>query len=153
MLTKKGHTTKSLLAVTVNQGDLLVVLRVPMTVKDTSETGLAVMASHIDARIADGKKPSATYEKLLESIDVQREQLADFYTRLFETYQRDTDITPKVRRSSKDIAMVEMLSTMPDKMLKDFARIALGDNVDEYILPDDREALYDAYITAQKNKE
>lgn len=154
MLTKKGHTTRSLLNVTVHEGTITIELPVPRSIckGDMLDGYLSDMADHINDRISTEKKPAATYEKLLGSIDTQREQLADFYTRLFECYQRAIDDTPKVRRSAKDIAMVEMLAAMPDKMLREFCKITLGDNVDEYILPDDREALYDAYIAVTKKE-
>lgn len=151
MQTKNGQDIATLLNVDIMSSSLTLTIHVGEDVKDTENGMFADMLEHIEQRITENKKPSKSYEKLLESISIQREQLADFYTRLFILYQETTDIKVRTRKSPKDAKTVEMLSIMPDKMLREFVAIKIGADVaNEFILPDDREKLYEAYVMADK---
>lgn len=154
MLTKKGHSVRMLLDTVTIAGGYLTIknMAVSTGIKDfEGSTGYEDMASHINNRIAAEKKPSATYAKVLEQIDDTREYLAELYSKLFDVYQRDIDDTPKTRMSPKDKTMADMLASMPDKMLRDFAKLTLGDKADDFILPSERDQLISAYIAIGKN--
>jgi hypothetical protein len=154
MLTKKGHSVRYLLDTVSVAGGYMTIknMMVSTGIKDfEGSTDYEGMASHINNRIAAEKKPSATYAKVLEQIDDTREYLSELYAKLFEVYQRDVDDTPKTRMSPKDKTMCEMLGSMPDKMLRDFAKITLGDKADDFILPSERDQLISAYIAVGKN--
>jgi len=148
MLLKSGSSVVTLLnAVTVVGDDMRIDVRIPTTgLHEFTTQHVAAMAQHISERISQDKKPAATYSKVLEQIDVERAYLAELYVKLLETYQRATDVTPKTRTSPKDKAQMDMLAMMPDKMLREFTRLQLGESVDDFILPDEREGLIARYV-------
>lgn len=147
MKTKKGNTYTQLLAVKHEAGDLYISLRVPVTLGDLSPEYIQKMILHINEHIMQEKKPGATYEKCLEQIDLHRDQLAQAYVKLFETYQRK--ITPSTRTSPIDKTRLDMLQGMKDKMLKLYAEDWLSeDELNDMILPDDREDMIQAIIEA-----
>lgn len=148
MLLKSGSSVVGILnGVSVDSGDMTVIHSVPSgDLHEFSAQHVAAMAQHISERISQDKKPAATYSKVLEQIDVERTYLAELYVKLLETYQRATDVTPKTRMSPKDKAQMDMLAMMPDKMLREFTRLQLGESVDDFILPDERGALIARYM-------
>ena len=148
MVLKNGASVVGLLnRVSVSNGNIGVVLSEPaMSLHDFSYEHVAAMAQHIAERISQERKPAATYTKVLQQIEEESTYLVELYVKLLETYQRATDVTPKTRTSPKDKAQMDMLSMMPDKMLREFTRLQLGEAVDEFILPDERDNLIARYV-------
>jgi hypothetical protein len=100
-----------------------------------------LMESAIRDKIETGERPAGTLKKALERVEHHKEQLVDAVTILVQTYTRMTD--PPSRKGlnkgrAKFNAQRALLEGMTDKMLKDFARIHIGDSIDDMILPDDR---------------
>ncbi len=93
----------------------------------------------IQTRIESGKKPAQTLTKQLGRIALHVAQLQDALTELFTCYGRMTG--PHTRMSGSTKARMALLSSMPVKMLKDYAGIYIPDEVGTYILPDDKTDL------------
>lgn len=152
MRTSKGNTYSTLLAVNIDSGYLGTGFNVPMELGSVDSCYIAAMATHLNDRITQEKKPAKTYEDCLHKIEHHGEQLVQAYVKLFETYQRDI-APPAPRTSSKDIARTEMLQVMDDKMLRTFAGMYLADKASDYILPDEREQLITATVVAMREQQ
>jgi len=151
MKTARGTTMSSLLAVTVEQGTLTCNVSVPMSVGDITKDAIEKMIPLINERITTERKPGATFEKELARIEHHRSQMRDAYVALFECYQRM--VTPATRTSPTDKAMVDMLTMMPDKMLRDFCTLHVGsDKAMSFVLPDERDELIDVTVAAMRDK-
>jgi len=154
MKTKKGSTYESLLAVSVEQGDLYLSVRVPIELGDIRQDTINKMIDHIRERIATEKMPAATYEKCLESIDYNRELVAQWYTRLFQAYFRTIDNTPKKRQSPVEKERLRFLEDMAKKpkLFKVYASEYLSEEVmADIILPDDNEILIDKLMAVLRD--
>jgi len=151
MKTAKGSTYTTLLAVNVDGGYLSTSFKVPVDLGTITCDTIAAMIPHINERITTEKKPGATYERCLQQIEFHRDQLIKAYVKLFETYVYAT--VPQVRTSPAIKAAIAMLQVMPTAMLKQYARLHIGDKVDDFILPDDTEVLIDTVVTAMNKSE
>lgn len=93
-------------------------------------------------RIESGKKPAGVLAKEVGRIAHHVEQLNDALSTLLTTYHRMVSVTPK-KLSVAYRARYAVLNSMKPKMLKDYAKDYIPDEVDNFILSDesDKEAL------------
>jgi hypothetical protein len=96
------------------------------------------------------KRGSKTIEAELTKIDIHWEHIAKALRSIRETYETATQ--PQTRTSAKEIARREMLTPMPDKMLKQYAE-TIGIDVSEIVLPDDRVKLIDMMVEYMREHE
>lgn len=96
----------------------------------------------IAAKIDSGKKPSKSLCAQLAKIELYRGHLSNALTELFAIYTAMTTHQTRTRTSPALKARQCMLRSMSDKVLKMYASDYM--DVDEYILPDDREVLITA---------
>ncbi len=153
MKTAKGHTYTDLLNFDVTEGTLYAKHTVPMSLGTVTHDDIDTMIPHINDRITTEKMPHATYEKCLEQIEHHRELYIKAIVKLIETYNNAVAVH-KTRTSPAHKARAEMLAVMDDRMLKAFASNYVSeDTMADIILPDDRDALITATLTAMQEKD
>ncbi len=132
----------------VTSSALYVTLPVHEPLIEHSQHDLETMAGDILQRIAEGKKPSATFIKELQRIDIHTKHLTAAYVALFNAYHAMLD-TPRSLADkivdAKSKALRDMLVMMPDKMLRDFAEMQ-GAPAYDYVLPGERGDLIKVII-------
>ena len=109
------------------------------------------MLDVIEQKITSEKKPAGTLAKALERIAHHRNQLQDALTVLCDTYDRMTNVgsNGRAQRASAVVkARRAMLEAMPDKVLRDVAKLYLPHTIDDFILPDDRAQLIKDTVAA-----
>ena len=158
MLTKKGNHYKALLDVQVIDRVMIVHINLNQNLLgNIDQVAIDKAIPLISERIQSEKKPAGTLEKNLHRIEHHREQLRDAYMDLWQSYLYM--VTPQTREGSvqKAASAVEearyaMLRSIPDdKMLRSFCAVTIGeDAAAEFILPDERENLITATVTAMK---
>ena len=152
MKTAKGNTYSNLLNVSVINGDLTMVLKVPMAIGNIDKEWLDKAIPWINDRIISEKKPAHTLERAVLNIERYRGMLTDAYTMLFEAYQYCT--TPQTRQKPADKAQLTVFAAMSDKMLREFAKMYLSeDRMGDMILPDDRETVISEIMATMKAQE
>jgi hypothetical protein len=118
-----------------------------------TDTDIDTMVSAIAERIDSGKKPAGVLKKELDRIVLHKAMLDDALTKFLNSYTRM--VTPQSRMSPAQKARLSMLEQMPVKMLKEYAGIYIPDEVGDFILPDDKEALINRlceYLTDTKEE-
>ena len=155
MKTAKGSSYASLLDFELADVNMTVRIKLETNLLgDITPEMIATAIPFMTARIQSARKPGATFEKELNRIELHRNQLRDAYLSLFESYLYVTQ--PQTRVSSVSAASAtaqhNMLAAMPDKMLRSFAEIYLGDKAREYLLPDDREEMIAVTVAAMKGR-
>lgn len=94
-----------------------------------------VMIPAVQARVESGKKPAGYLAKALNRIFLHRAHMNDALSILFDTYTKM--IVPGASRvSAVWKARYAMLDDMPNKILKEYAKLYLPDEVDNFILTD-----------------
>ena len=156
MKTAKGTTYADLLDFELMDTNMVVNIKLAQNLLgDITPEMIAKAIPFMVGRIQSEKKPGATFEKELGRIELHRNQLRDAYMSLFDSYLYASQ--PQKRVSNSAIAATtaqrEMLVNMPDKMLRSFAQIYLSDEALDYILPEHKEEMIVAVITAMKAKE
>ena len=119
---------------------------VPIDGMTEHEKGAVKLA--IEGKINSSERPSATLVKALNRIAHHLEQLTDSTGTLFAAYQNMVKPAVEKKQSATYKARWDMLKAMPDKVLKSFAAVYIPDEVDNYILPDDREVVMKALMVA-----
>ncbi len=153
MKTAQGTSYASLLDFEVRNTTMLVGIELSEnSIGNITPAMIAAAISFITERIRSQRTPAATFEKELGKIELHRKHLADAYLKLFESYLHAT--MPQKGVSNVETAAMtaqhEMLEAMPDKMLRSFSEMYLGDLAQEYLLPDDRGAMITAVVAAMK---
>ena len=156
MKTAKGSTYAGLLDFEVT--DTAMVVRINLQANllgDITAKMIADAIPFISERIQSERKPGATFEKELNRIEIHRNQLSTAYMSLIESYLYASQ--PQKRTSNGAIAATtaqrEMLTSMPDKMLREFAKLYISDAAQEYLLPDEKDTMIAAVLAAMKVKE
>lgn len=151
MKTAKGNNLPMLLDFQVCDTDMHIRIKLANNLAgDITQEMIEKAIPFINDRLITRQKPAATFEKELQRIEHHREQLRSAYLSLWESYVYAS--TPQTRQSAVDKAKLEMLSAMPDKMLRQFAELYLDGTAQDYILPDEKERLIDATLSAMKVK-
>ncbi len=152
MLTSKGNTTQTLIGISAQNNTLT--LHFPpsrphgLVVPDDTVSGK--MADHINSILSADKKGAGTYKKCLEQIELHRDLLIKAYAKLFESYTYAT--TPQQRTSPVEKARRDMLTSLPDKLLKATALVHLSEEViDDLILPNDRVEMIERVLAKMKD--
>ena len=144
-----GTSYTALLAFNVEDGMLYTRFEVPTDIGNLFTTDIEAMIPRINDRLANGARFASTFQRCLDQITFHREHLINAYVTLIETYQRMS--MPATRTSPVDKARVEMFQKMPDKLLKANAELYISaDQINEFILPDERAQLIDTVVTAMK---
>ena len=156
MKTAKGSSYTSLLDFEVMNVNMVVNIKLERNLLgDITPEMIATAIPFIAARIQSERKPGVTFEKELNRIELHRNQLRDAYLSLFESYLYVTQ--PQTRVSSASVATAtaqqKVLTAMPDKMLRSFAELYLGDTAQQYLLPDEREQMIEATVAVMKVSE
>jgi len=107
---------------------------------------LAEIMPAVQERIESGKMPAGVLAKEVGRVVMHTEQLQGALSTLFKTYGRMVGDVKKAsgpRVSTAYKARFALLDGMKNKMLKEYARDYIPDEVDNFILTDsgDREAL------------
>ena len=156
MRTAKGSSYTSLLDFEVTDVNMVVRIKLERNLLgDITPEMIATAIPFIAERMQSERRPGATFEKELNRIELHRNQLRDAYLSLFESYLYATQ--PQMRVShvgaAAATAQQKMLTAMPDKMLRSFAEIYLGDGAQQYLLPDEREQMIEATVAVMKVSE
>lgn len=150
MKTTKGNTFANLLDVQLGEKSVTFNMPYPIdyTVPQRPE-GQPALVDWVTDIISREKKGAVVVEKCLEQIELHRDLLVKAYGRLFDSYTYAT--TPQTRTNSADRARMDMLSALPDKLLRLNAEVYLSEEVmSNIILPDDRGKLIDLVLEAMK---
>jgi hypothetical protein len=96
----------------------------------------------ITAKLESGKRPSATLSNCLNQIGTHQRLLLSATVKLMNSYAKmQGEHTAPVKR-----AQLKLFTHMSDKMMKEYASGIIGDEIREYILPDDRDKLIERIL-------
>ena len=156
MRTAKGSSYTSLLDFEVTDVNMVVRIKLERNLLgDITPEMTATAIPFIVERIQSERRPGVTFEKELNRIELHRNQLQDAYLSLFESYLYVTQ--PQTRVSNVNAAAAtaqqKVLTAMPDKMLRSFAELYIGDVAQQYLLPDEREQMIEATVAVMKVSE
>ena len=142
MLLKKGNTIESILSF-FKDGDFAT-YHDTMNLSDVSPEMKTKLCEYVSDVIKDEKRGHLKFTKCVQRIEHHLEQLTNAYNEIVDSYM--SFVTPHSRRSSKTKTQYDMLSNMPDKMLRQYAHAMQVSNADDFVLPDERESLIDSVV-------
>lgn len=153
MKTSKGVSYRQLLTFnSLGDGRLGIILHADNPLFNVSFDDIDKMIDALGERVVSGKKPAEGIKAQIARIEIHQEQLLAAYTKLFELY-KNMSATGVTRQSPIDKARYEMLDSIMDmKLLRQMCAMYLNDQSDDYMLPDEKNKLIEATVSAMKTK-
>jgi hypothetical protein len=107
-----------------------------------TDTNREEIIAAITQRLETGKRPSGTLSKCIDQIGLHQKLLLSATVKLMNSYAKmQGEHTAPVKR-----AQLKLFTHMTDKMMKEYATGIIGDEIREYILPDDRDKLIERIL-------
>lgn len=130
MLLKRGNTVESLLKAS--------------SISRVEDNLAEKVYEYVNETLKEEKRGHLKLIKSFQRMEHHLEQFNAAHNDVMESYTNF--VTPATRVSSKHKAQFDMLSSMPDKMLRQYAHAMMVAKADDFILPDEKEGLIDAII-------